>query len=325
MDLAAQRHEQEACVEVEQAGELFTAQRARLFGLAYRLTGSAADAEDCVQEAFARWLADRDHARAAGGPWLVRVVTNLSLDLLRRRRRRAYPGPWLPAPLEDAGDPEAPERADPAADPESRYGLLESASYAFLLALEALGPRQRAALILGDVLGCSAAEVAAALDTSAGNARVLQLRARRALASYDQARCIPGPELRKRYRGAAERFVRCLAARDAAGLEALLAESVHTTTDAGGEYTALASTLAGRRRVARFYLRAAQHREGSQPRVRIAIANGLPAVSIELRSPVRRQAPRSLLCFALDAEGRIESIHTILATRKLAGLRAREA
>src|SRR5262245_52968855 len=88
----------------EPGAEFFEAQRPRLWGLAYRLTGSAADADDCVQEGFARWLERRGETTAPAGPWLVRVVTRLALDALRRRRRRAYHGPWLPVPVD------APER-----------------------------------------------------------------------------------------------------------------------------------------------------------------------------------------------------------------------
>jgi RNA polymerase sigma-70 factor (ECF subfamily) len=306
------------------AAQLLEAQRPRLWGLAYRMTGSAADADDCVQEAFARWLAGGEPARAHAAPWLVRAVVNLSLDALRRRRRRAYRGPWLPVPLDDPEQIAALEASDTTPDPEAHVGLLESASIAFLTALEVLGPRQRAALLLREVLGMSADEIARVLGTSAGNVRVLQRRARRALGGEAAQRVAGMATLRERHRAAAERFLRCLATRDAAGLEALLADSVQTRTDAGGEFTALATPLAGRTRVATFYLRAARHREGSRARVRITSANGLAAIAIELGSPVRRQAPRSLLCFELDAADRIAAVYAVLASRKLSHLRAWE-
>jgi RNA polymerase sigma-70 factor (ECF subfamily) len=301
---------------------LFEAQRPRLWGLAYRLTGSAEDADDVVQEAFVRLLASPPPAPPLElGRWLARVATNLGIDALRRRRRRAYPGPWLPSPLETRDDPlEAVAGEGP--DPEARYGLAESATFAFLLALEALGPRQRAALLLRDVLGHSVAEAAELLGTSAGNARILHLRARRALAAYDARRCVPTPELRARHRAALERLLGCLLAQDARGLEALLAESVRTVNDAGGEYTALPLPLSGRARVARFYLRAALSRQAGGVRTEIREINGLPAAWIRLERPVRRQAPRSLLRIELDAEGRIELVHALLAPRKLARLPA---
>jgi RNA polymerase sigma-70 factor (ECF subfamily) len=306
----------------ERLDALFRAQRGRLWGLAYRLTGCAEDADDVVQEAFARLAAQPATAHVDDpGPWLARVATNLGIDALRRRRRRAYPGPWLPSPIGTPHAEELDSRAAPTPDPETRYGLAESATYAFLLALEALGPRQRAVLVLRDVLGHSARETADLLGASEGNVRVLHLRARRALEAYDAARCIPTPELRERHRAALQRFLDCLLAQDARGLEAILAESVRTLTDAAGEYTALATPLDGRARVARLYLVAAQHRQAGGTRTEIHLVNGLPAALVTLERPVRRQAPRTLLRCELDGEGRIRLVHAILAPRKLAALR----
>jgi RNA polymerase sigma factor (sigma-70 family) len=300
---------------------LFRAQRKTLWGLAYRLTGSAEDAEDAVQEAFTR-LAAAPPGVAGGelGRWLARVVTNLGIDALRRRRRRAYAGPWLPWPIETADAPA--EAGSEQSDPERRYGLTESATYAFLLALEALSPRQRAALLLRDVVGHSARETADLLGTSEGGVRVLHLRARRALEPYDEARCVPTPELRERHRAALQRFLDCLLAGDARGLEALLTESVETVTDAAGAYTALAAPLVGRERVTRLYLAASTQRRAGGVRSELRLVNGLPAALVTLLGPVRRQAPRSLLRCELDAEGRIRVVHALLAPRKLAGLGA---
>jgi RNA polymerase sigma-70 factor (ECF subfamily) len=300
---------------------LFRSQRRKLWGLAYRLTGSAEDAEDVVQETFVRLAARPAEAPLEeAGPWLARVATNLGIDTLRRRQRRAYAGPWLPSPVEDPGD-ELPAAAGGEPDPEARYGLAESASFAFLLALEALTPRQRAVLLLRDVLGHSAREAAEVIGASEGSVRVLHLRARRALSSYDEERCVPTTELRERHRAALQRFLDCLNARDAQGLEALLAESVETVTDAAGEYTALATPLAGRERVARLYLVAARNRETTGTRTELLLANGLPAILVSLEQPVRRQAPRTLLRCELDREGRIRLVQAILAPAKLRALR----
>jgi RNA polymerase sigma-70 factor (ECF subfamily) len=301
--------------------ELFGAQRGRLWALAYRLTGSADDAEDVVQEAFSRLVAEPpDVPESHLGRWLARVATNLAIDALRERRRTAYVGPWLPSPVETDGVDWLETHSDGSPDPESRYSLGESVTYAFLLALEALGPRQRAVLLLRDVLGYSAEETGDLIGASAGNVRVLHLRARRSLDDYDKSRCIPTPELREQHRLALQRFLECLVAQDARGLEAILAESVRTVTDAAGEYTALALPLAGRARVARFYLAAAVQRLSGGVNFEIRLVNGLPAALITLERPVRRQAPRSLLRCELDGDGRIRLVHAILAPRKLIAL-----
>ncbi len=305
-----------------QLAALFRAQQRRLWGLAYRLTGSAEDAEDVVQEAFVRLVARPPAAPPEDlGPWLARVATHLGIDALRRRRRRAYAGPWLPSPVETPGADGLDAQPSGIPDPEARYSLSESATYAFLLALEALSPRQRAVLLLRDVVGHSARETADLVGTSEGSVRVLHLRARRTLEAYDKARCIPTPELRERHRTVLQRFLDCLFDQDARGLEAILAESVHTVTDAAGEYSALATPLAGRARVARLYLMAALHRQAGGTRTEILLANGLPAAMITLDRPVRRQAPRTLLRCELDEEGRIDLVQAILAPRKLAALR----
>jgi RNA polymerase sigma-70 factor (ECF subfamily) len=300
-----------------EAGALFHAHGRKLWALAYRLTGSAEDAEDVVQETFARWLAQPPRAGAASAAWLARVATHLGIDALRRRRRRPYTGAWLPQPVEEDEAHEADALASARPDAEARYGLLESATFAFLIALETLGPRARAALLLRDVFEYSAAETAEVLGTTPGNARVLHLRARRAMKAYDRTRCVPSPELRARHREALERLLGCLLSEDVAALEALLADSVRTETDAGGAFTALAAPLEGRARVARFYVRAAKSRREGGPRFRFAQINGLPALAIALAYPVRRQAPRTLLRCDLDGDGRIARIHGVLAPRKL--------
>jgi RNA polymerase sigma-70 factor (ECF subfamily) len=299
---------------------LFNAQRRRLWGLAYRITGTVEDADDVVQEGFARLLERGQQSHEEVGPWLARVATNLSIDALRRRRRRAYTGPWLPAPVEARDEDWLHGQASDRPNPEAHYSLVESATYAFLLALEALGPRQRAVFLLRDVLGCSVRETAALVTASEANVRVLHLRARRAMEGYDRSRCVPTPELREKYRATLEGFLGLLLAQDVRGIEELLADSVRTVTDADGEYTALATPLMGGSRVARFFLAAALHRRAAEPRVEICQVNALPAAVITLARPVRRQAPLTVLRCELDKEGRIAVVQAILASRKLGAI-----
>jgi RNA polymerase sigma-70 factor (ECF subfamily) len=296
--------------------EVVESERPLLVGISYRITGDLDDAEEIAQETFARAIeqppADRSRAWR---PWLVRVATNLSIDALRRRKHRAYEGPWLPTPI----GPGLADIPEPGQDPGARYELLESTSFAFLLALEALGPRQRAALILMDVLGYSASEAARPLGTTESNARVLLHRARKRLAGYDAAARERAGQLPAAVRTALSSLVRCLAARDVEALERLLSEDVRALTDGGGEYTALRAELVGRQAVARLLSRVADRRlQGA--RIHELVANGAPAVLVEFARTERRQAPRLLLRGDLDAEGQVGTLHVVLSGSKLAAL-----
>ena len=144
---------------------LFRSHREHLWGLCYRMTGSAADAEDLVQQTFERAIErpPPDTSRP-WRPWLARVATRLAIDALRRRQARRYVGPWLPTALETPTGESCGELASPEADAETRYGLRESVSLAFLRALEALTPAQRAIVLLRDVLGYSGPEAAELLE-----------------------------------------------------------------------------------------------------------------------------------------------------------------
>lgn len=300
-------------------GRALHAHQRELFGLCYRLTGCAADAEDLVQETFARAI-ERPPPRAdePWAPWLVRVATNLAIDLLRRRKRRGDAA-WLPAPIELEDGPLALP-APASASPEQRYERLESVTFAFLTALEALTPRQRAAVVLRDVCGWSARETAEALATSEAAVRVLHHRARAALASYDGARSRPSPELARRSRAALEALVGALMTQDEGALAALLADDVRTVTDAGGEFNALATPRRGRLGVLRFHLRVARRR-ASGARIAPCEVNGLPALAISFAAAEGRQAPRALLRCELDGAGRIRELHWVLSSRKLGALR----
>jgi len=296
--------------EVESA---FQSLRGSLWGLAYRLTGVAADADDVVQETFARAIERPPHDPGDGGRrWLFRVATNLGLDQLRSRRRRTDSASWLPSPLEDI---EGVEEGT-----EARYERRESLTYAFLLALEALPPRERAVLLLRDVFDHPAADVAAALGTSEANVRVLHHRARRRMEAYDRARCRPSRELADRTRDVLERLVAGLARGDADAVETLMAESVRTMTDGGGRYTALRAPLVGRKRVARFHLETARRRRPIS-RFEIREVNGLPALFIHTVPKRPQMAPRVVLRFELDEDGHIVELHSILDPRKLTAVR----
>lgn len=281
------------------------------------MTGSAADADDLVQETFVRALASPPaRTDEPWRPWLVRVAVNLCRDFLRRRRRRSYVGPWLPAPIETGEE----LSVDRSAVTEGRYELLESVSFAFLLALEALSPLQRAVLLLREVFDYSVEETARVLDVSGANVKTTLHRARRAMQSYDRRRCIPTRELREKTRDVLERFVSALARRDARSLEGLLAADVRARSDGGGEFVAARRPVAGRDRVARLMLGIAEH-GGRVSAMEFRVLNGLPAVVLEFEGIGPRFARRVVLRCELDAEGRIDRLETVLATRKLAAIR----
>ncbi|MGZ3429226.1 MAG: sigma-70 family RNA polymerase sigma factor, partial [Polyangia bacterium] len=241
---------------VQDFERLFESERRRLWGLAYRMTGSSADADDVVPDTFTRALthppAGGERDDAAWRPWLWRIAVNLGRDAYRRRRARAYPGPWLPAAVEPGagGALDEPAVNEPA---DARYDRLESVTYAFLLALEALTPRQRAVLLLCDVFDYSVREAAAALDMTESNVKVTHHRARAAMGAYDAARCRPDAALQARTRAALEKLVQAMMSADVGAAVALLADDARSLGDGGGRYRAGTKPLVGALKVARFY------------------------------------------------------------------------
>src|SRR5690606_24287695 len=196
---------------MDAATTLFEDQRPRLFGLAYRMLGTPADAEDVVHDAWLR-LHDQDVA-ALDDPeaWLVTVTTRLALDRLRRARaeREQYTGPWLPEPLA----PDA-ERPDAALEPEAALTL------SFLLLLERLGPAERAAFLLHDVFDYGPAEAAAILGIAEDACRQRVHRARRRLRE-DRPRFSVDHAAQRRM---LQRFVEAMAEPSLDRLRALFAE-----------------------------------------------------------------------------------------------------
>ncbi len=305
-----------APVDVSLSGS-FREHERYLWGLCYRLTGSAAEADDLVQDTFVRAL-ERPPARvdAPIRPWLVRVALNLGKDALRRRRRRAYAGPWLPSPVETEEALPSVE-IEGSAGTEARYDLLESVSFAFLVALEALTPQQRAVLLLRDVFDYSVAETAAALGLSEPNVKTTHHRARRALEPYDRARCRPTPALAAEAKAALVRFLTALGTQDVAAVESLLAEDVLALSDGAGEFHAAKRPIVGRAWVAKAYV--GLMRMGNARGVEMRTLNGLPAIVAE-QAGGKGVAPRVVLQCVVDAAGRITAVYSVLATEKLRGL-----
>jgi RNA polymerase sigma-70 factor, ECF subfamily len=295
----------------------FAAQRKFLWGLCYRMTGSAADADDVVQDAFERALRHppEDAARSLR-PWLARIAVNLCCDHLRRRKLARYRGTWLPEPVptEELTDAAPRERGADA-----RYDLLESATFAFLLALEALSPSQRAVLLLRDVFDYSVRECAQALELSEANVKTTLHRARGAMEAYDQERCVPSPALRRRSEKALQRFMLHLATDNVRAIEALLREDVIARNDAG-EFVAARKLVVGRDKVA-FFHRKIQRFVQKRPRFAVADYNGMPVMLFEYEPSRSDFAGRMLIRVEVDARGRIREVHTVLASAKLRRVR----
>jgi len=285
-----------------------------VWGLCYRMTGDASEAEDIVQETFARAVASPPaRTDEPWRPWLVRVAVNLARDRLRRRKRRGYDGPWLPSPIETEGEVAGDD------DQEHRYGMLESVSFAFLLAMEVLTPRQRAVLLLRDVFDYSVSESAVALELTETNVKTTHHRARAALEAYDHARVVPTRTLQERTRGAIEQLGVALATGDVARIEALLAANARNVNDGGGEFHAARRPVVGANRIARFLI-GLQRRLGPDATFGVHTINGLPALVLDWPSAPVHVAPRTAVAFEVDEGGRVRAIYAVLATRKLRAL-----
>jgi RNA polymerase sigma factor (sigma-70 family) len=246
--------------------EEFEAHRPRLFGLAYRLLGSAVDAEDVVQDAYLRWQGADRPAITAPYPWLAKVVTNLCLNLMAsaRARRGRYPGPWFPEPV---------LTEDGTLGPLDDVAQRESVSLALRVLLERLTPAERAVFVLHEAFGYRHGETARILELSEANCRQLQRRGRDRLAQdRPRFRAEPG-----HWRSLAARFLAAARAGDLPSLERMLAADVTAWTDGGGKVPAARRPVAGRARVAR-YLAGALAKFGGDARAVLAEVNGEPAI-----------------------------------------------
>jgi RNA polymerase sigma-70 factor (ECF subfamily) len=220
------------------ATDTFVAHRNLLFTVAYEMTGSAADAEDVLQETWLRW-AEVDHAEVRDArAYLVRITTRLSLNRLRtvQRQRETYVGPWLPEPLLTT--------PDVAEDVE----LADSVSVAMLHVLETLTPSERAVFVLREVFDVPYDDIAAALDRSAAAVRQIAHRAR----SHVEARQ-PRIDVSLRERDAAvDAFLRAAQSGDLAALVDVLSPDVVLVTDGGGKKRTALRPILGRDKVVRF-------------------------------------------------------------------------
>lgn len=289
------------------ADALFDGQRPRLLGLAYRLLGSLADAEDVVQETWIRWGRSDQAAIERPEAWLTTVCSRIGLDRLRQRQRDRleYVGPWLPEPLIDR------QPSDPADDPAARAELSDSLTTAFLVLLERLRPEERIALLLADVFGEPFEAVAGVLGRSESSCRQLASRARRKLRDEPARRVDPPVDAWR----VAHRFAAAIHAGDLAEVTRLLAPDVVLVSDGGAAQHAARRPVVGPDRVARFVVNVGK---------RFTIADGPPidfeAVSVNgAPALLASVAGRAFWVQAVEvSDGLIRSIAVVVNRDKLA-------
>ncbi|MEW9573230.1 RNA polymerase sigma factor SigJ [Rhodanobacter sp. Si-c] len=288
---------------------LFQQHRPRLFGLAYRMLGTPADAEDVLHDAWLRWHAQDTAALDDPEAWLVTVTTRLALDRLRRAKteRAHYPGPWLPEPLVDED-----AHAGTAGTPEAALERDQSLTLSFLTLLERLGPDERAAFLLNEVFDYSHAETAAILGIAENACRQ---RVHRARARLRENRPRYSVDARAQQR-LLQRFVAAMEQPTLASLQALFAEDAIHISDGGGVVAATLHPLHGAERLARLYLQIAYNTRLQPLRYDMLMLNG---------APVLLAWSGSMLTTAIWVEGdgeHITAIHALRHPGKLARLAA---
>jgi len=283
--------------------DTFHALRPRLFGIAYRMLGVRADAEDVVQDTWLRWNAADRQALQSAEAWLVTVATRLALDRLRAAKvqREAYPGEWLPEPIVELDD-ETPERIVERAD---------QLSLAFLHLLERLGPEERAAYLLRQAFDYDYDEIAAMLEKSESAVRQSVHRATERL-RLDRPRFdVP----REQHLQLLQRFVAAASTGDRASIRALLADDVAAIGDGGGKVPTFAGGLHGGDRVTNLYW-ALHLRLGERLGYRIATVNGRPGLLRYVDGQL--ESAQDIVI----EDGRIVAFYIVRNPDKLAGIAA---
>lgn len=284
------------------SSDLFLEHRPLLFGIAYRMLGSAAQAEDAVQDTWVRWsrrsAADVQSAKA----WLVSVITRRCIDELRsaRRRREEYKGPWLPEPIVD----------ETAKAPAEQAALADSLSFGFLLMLEELSSAERAVFVLREAFDYEFGEIAAILGKTEASCRQLLSRARRAMGSREQ-RAEETPAEADRI---VQRFLDACATGEVTELLAVLTDDAVLHTDGGGRVRSALRPIHTADRIARFF--AGIHRKVLPATHRLLSVNGqLGVLSQDTRGGIY------VTTFRFE-RGRIQAIYRVSNPDKLAHLSA---
>lgn len=293
-----QAMERDALLAFEQA-------RPGLLGLAYRILGTRADAEDAVQDTFLKWQAN-DRSRIDNpSAWLTTVCTRHCLDILRSadRARVEYVGPWLPEPVRTAGD-----NAVESVSPEQASVLASSLTTAFLLALQRLTPKERAAYLLREIFDMPYPEVARTLDLKEPACRQLVTRAR-AHIEQSRVRHVTPQDQQRRLLAA---FGTAIATGSVDALAGLLSDDVRLSADGGGKVSAARRVMHGPEEVLRF-IQAGLHAWWAGSRLEEATINGRRGL-IQYEDDVVTAA----VTFAWDEDGRLTDMFIMRNPDKLA-------
>jgi RNA polymerase sigma-70 factor, ECF subfamily len=256
--------------------EIFAGHRDRLFGIAYRMLGSRADAEDVLQDAWLRWHEQDPGELRSTEAWLTTMVTRLAIDRLRaaKTQRATYFGPWLPEPLADVEH----------ATPESHAEFASDLSVAFLALLERLGEEERAAFVLHDVFDCDYDDIAETLSKTPAACRQLVHRARERVAS-ERRRFRVDEQVRL---AMLRKFMDAANSGDFNAIKAVFAPEAQMTSDGGGKALAVHRVLQGAARIARLWWAVARRNDVSKLERRLVRINGELGLALywqgELRS-----------------------------------------
>ena len=294
--------------------EVFEEHRSLLNGVAYRVLGSANDAEDVVQEAWLRWSgvdpAEIDDPRA----YLVTVVSRVAIDRLRRAgsRRESYVGEWLPEPVSDL--PDGAERAE----------LADSVEFALMVVLETLSPLERAVFVLHEAFQLPYAQIAQAIGRSEAATRQLAKRAR----DHVRDRRPRFEADRTERRRITERFLRACLEGDLDGLKGLLAADATLVSDSGGKARAPLRVLRTAHKVGRFLAAVTEERNVTRFLASVGVA-GMDDLDIQVTEVnggpgvLAFVAGDAVLLISLDVfEGRVQHVYLLVNPDKLSRLRA---
>ena len=293
-----------AASKTDQATETFVAHRNLLFTVAYEMLGSAADAEDVLQETWLRWVkVDLDQVRERRA-YLVRIVTRQALNRLRtlQRRKESYVGPWLPEPL--LTTPDVSENAE----------LAESLSMALMLVLETLSPTERAVFVLREAFDLSYDEIAAAVDKTPAAVRQIAHRARAHVDARRPRETVSARDARV----VLESFERAVETGELQDFLDVLAPDVVLLTDGGGLKQAALRPIVGAEKIVRFFL-GATSKAGAPLTTEQSVVNGNPAIVVRVGAEID-----GVLAVRIE-DGRITRLYYVRNPEKLTRVDAETA